>query len=109
MSVSTLYFETSDFPSAPEAIIKPIAMPAAGVFSGPPASNIDMIEAQIVACEDEPFEDMISETTRIVYGNSSFVGINRSIDFRARFPCPISRRPGPRKLPVSPTENGGKL
>src|SRR5271154_3629426 len=109
MSVRTLYLLTSDFPSAFVAIIKPIAMPATGFFNGTPASIMESIEAQIVAWEDEPFEDIISETTRIVYGNSSFVGSKRSIDLRARLPWPISRRPGPRKLPVSPTEYGGKL
>src|SRR5271170_4390006 len=99
MSVRTLYLLTSDLPSALVAIIKPIAIPATGFLSGTPASIIERMDAQIVACDDEPFEDMISETTRIVYGNSSLVGSKRSIDLRARLPWPISRRPGPRKLP----------
>ena len=52
---------------------------------------------------------MISETTRIVYGNSVFSGSTGWIARQASLPWPISRRPGAPMRPVSPTENGGKL
>ncbi len=41
-------------------------MPAAGFLIGTPASIKARIEAQTDAIEEEPFEDKISETTRIV-------------------------------------------
>src|SRR3989338_3925555 len=96
MSVKTLYFSPSGF------IIKPIAIPAAIFLIGTPASIIDKHPAHTEAIEDDPLEDKISETTRIVYGNSSLLGIKFRKAFSARAPCPISRRPGPRKEPVSP-------
>ena len=46
---------------------------------------------------------------RIVYGNSSGVGITGSSARCASAPWPMSRRFGPRMNPVSPTEYGGKL
>ncbi len=63
MSVRTLYFPESGFSSSS---IRPIAIPAAGFFIGTPASIRDITEEQTVAMEDEPFDDKISETTRIV-------------------------------------------
>ena len=47
-------------------MIRPIAMPATGAFSGTPASIIASDEPQTVAIEEEPFDSVISETTRIV-------------------------------------------
>ena len=84
-------------------------MPAAGFFRGTPASIRDRLEAHTVAIDEEPFEDRISETTRMVYGNSSVVGMSGRSPFSAKTPCPISRLPGPRNEPISPTEYGGKL
>ena len=46
--------------------ISPIATPATGARSGTPASIIDKLEPQTVAIEDEPFDSVISETSRIV-------------------------------------------
>ncbi len=43
-----------------------MAIPATGSFSGTPASIIDSEAPQTVAMEDEPFDSVISETTRIV-------------------------------------------
>ena len=43
-----------------------MAMPAVGRFSGTPASISASEEPQTVAMEDEPFDSVISETTRIV-------------------------------------------
>ena len=47
--------------------------------------------------------------TRIVYGNSSFVGRTGTMARSASAPWPISRRPAPRIMRTSPTEYGGKL
>ena len=46
--------------------MSPMAMPAAGFLSGTPASIMESDDAHTVAIEDDPFEDIISETTRIV-------------------------------------------
>ena len=51
----------------------------------------------------------MSDTTRIVYGNSSVDGIIGTSARSASAPWPMSRRLGPRMKPASPTENGGKL
>ena len=51
----------------------------------------------------------MSETTRIVYGKSSWLGIIGTSARSASAPWPMSRRLGPRMKPASPTENGGKL
>ena len=64
---------------------------------------------QIVAIDDEPFDSRMSDTTRIVYGNSFSSGRTAWSERHARRPWPISRRPGEPKRLTSPTENGGKL
>ena len=51
-----------------------MATPATGAFSGTPASIIDNEPPQTDAIEDEPFDSVISETTRIVYGKSVAAG-----------------------------------
>jgi hypothetical protein len=58
MSVRIAYL----FPS----ITSPIATPATGAFSGTPASIIASVPPQTVAIDDEPFDSVISETTRMV-------------------------------------------
>ncbi len=50
-------------------------MPATGRTNGTPASIKDSDDPQTDAIEDEPFDSKMSETTRIVYGNSSIGGI----------------------------------
>jgi len=47
--------------------ISPMAIPATGAFIGTPAAIKDIHPAQILACDDEPFDSSISLTTRIVY------------------------------------------
>ena len=49
-------------------------MPATGRLIGTPASISESDEPQTEAIEDEPFDSRMSETTRIVYGNSSIDG-----------------------------------
>ena len=43
-----------------------MAMPATGRVSGTPASIMDSEAPQTVAMDDEPFDSVISETTRMV-------------------------------------------
>ena len=52
----------------------------------------------------EAFDSIISETTLIVYGKSSYSGKTGLIALWARFPCPISLRPVNPILPTSPTQ-----
>ena len=76
---------------------------------GTPASISDSVEPQTEAIELEPLDSKMSETTRIVYGKSSWLGIIGTSARSASAPWPMSRRLGPRMNPASPTENGGKL
>jgi hypothetical protein len=46
--------------------MRPIAMPAVGRFSGTPASISASDDPHTVAMDDEPFDSVISETTRMV-------------------------------------------
>src|SRR6478672_9771317 len=91
------------------SLTRPIAMPATGDFSGTPASIIARDDPHTDAIDEEPFDSVISETTRSTYGNASIVGLTACTPRLARRPCPISRRLGAPKRPASPTENGGKL
>ena len=85
-----------------------MAIPATGAINGTPASIKDKVEPQTAACEVEPFEDIVSETTRIAYGKVDTGGITASSALSASAQCPISRLLGDIILPVSPTEYGGK-
>jgi len=71
-------------------------------------ADVDLLPLQTEAIELLPFDSVMSEITRIVYGNLSSGGRIDSIDRSARQPCPISRRPGPRMGRTSPTEYDGK-
>ncbi len=86
-----------------------MATPATGALIGTPASISDRVLPHTEPIDVEPFELSTSETTRIVYGNSSASGITGSSARSASAPWPISRRPGPRIGRVSPTLKGGKL
>src|SRR5918997_2531658 len=86
-----------------------MAMPATGRAFATPASNTDRLEPQTDAIDDDPFDSRMSDTTRIVYGNSSWSGITGTSARSARAPWPMSRRLGPRMKPASPTENGGEV
>ena len=65
---------------------KPIAIPATGALIGTPASINAKEAPQTEAIEDEPLDSVISDTTRMVYGNSSKVGIMAWIPRRAKRP-----------------------
>src|SRR6516165_81140 len=91
------------------SLISPTAIPATDRGSGTPASIIASDEPHTDAIDDEPFDSVISETTRSTYGNCSMGGLTACTPRLARRPWPISRRFGAPKRPASPTENGGKL
>ena len=84
-------------------------MPATGRAIGTPASISDRLEPHTEAIELEPLDSRMSETTRMVYGKSSCVGMTGTSARSASAPWPMSRRLGPRMKPASPTEKGGKL
>ncbi len=65
---------------------KPIAIPATEALIGTPASINASEEPQTEAIELEPFDSVISETTRTVYGNSSTVGITAATPRFAKRP-----------------------
>src|SRR5579875_792470 len=101
MSVRMAYFSPS--------ITNPMAIPAQGDFSGTPASMSESEAPHTLAIDEEPFDSMMSETTRIAYGNSASGGTRLAIARSARAPWPISRRPGFFFNDTATTENGGKL
>src|SRR5256886_13517859 len=101
MSVRTVHL-------SPE-VTRPIAMPPIISLIGTPASMSASVDPHVDAIDDEPFDSSVSLTTRIVYGNSSFVGRTGRIARSASAPWPISRRPAPRIMRTSPTENGGEV
>ena len=84
-------------------------MPATDFAIGTPAFSRLSVPPQTVAMDEDPLDSRISETSRMVYGNDSLLGSTLSSARSARWPWPISRRPGAPMRPVSPTENGGKL
>ena len=79
-------------------------MPDTGALIGTPASISASVEPQTEPIDDEPFDSSVSDTMRIVYGNSAAGGIIASSARCASAPWPMSRRFGPRMKPVSPTE-----
>ena len=89
--------------------MRPIATPATGALVGTPASISDKLVPQTLAIELEPFDSVISDTTRMTYGNVPMSGMMASTPRRASRPWPISRRFGEPIKPVSPTLYGGKL
>ena len=48
------------------SLIRPMAIPATCAFSGTPASIMDRQPPQTEAMEEEPFDSVISDTTRMV-------------------------------------------
>ena len=72
--------------------IRPMAMPATGRFSGTPASMRASEPPQTVAIDEEPLVSVMSDRTRIVYGNSSIVGSIGCSARHASLPWPTSRR-----------------
>ena len=57
------------------SVTRPVEIPATGSFIGTPAAINDNVLPQILPCDVEPFEDKTSDTTLIVYGNTSCDGI----------------------------------
>ena len=96
MSVTSTFWLWSSF------VKRPIEMPATVRLIGTPASMSARQPLQIDAIDEEPFEPMISETTRIEYGKSS--GSTSASERSARAPWPISRRPVEPRRPTSPVQ-----
>src|SRR5688500_1239539 len=90
-------------------LMRPMATPATAEDIGTPASMSASEPPQTEAIDEEPLDSRMSETQRMVYGNSDSDGSMGCNARRARLPCPISRRAGPRMNFTSPTEKGGKL
>ncbi len=86
-----------------------MATPATCDFKGTPASIRASEAPHTEAIDEEPFDSRMSETIRIVYGNSSFGGSTASTARSASAPWPMSRREGEPKRRTSPTEKEGKL
>ena len=63
-----------------------MATPATGALMGTPASISAKLVPQTEAIELDPFDSVISETTRMAYGNSSTVGNIAATPRRARRP-----------------------
>mmetsp|Transcript_10459 Transcript_10459/g.27697 ORF Transcript_10459/g.27697 Transcript_10459/m.27697 type:complete len:241 (-) Transcript_10459:1426-2148(-) len=103
MSVSTR--GSSSPPSSSR--IRPIATPAITLDMGTPASIRASDPPHTLAMDDEPDDSVISDSTRIEYGNSFSFGTPGTSARSARFPWPTSRRPGAPVRPTSPTEQGG--
>ena len=91
-------------PSA--AVNRPTEMPARVAVIGTPASIMAKQPPQTDAMEDEPFDSVMSETTRMVYGKSSGSGRMAKSERSARAPWPTSRRPGPDSTGFAYTEVG---
>src|SRR5204862_7903227 len=98
---------TTKLPSG--SLMRPIAAPATGALIGTPASMRASVEPHVEAIDVEPFEVTHSDTRRITYGNSSWLGRTGTSARSARWPCPMSRRDGPRIGLFSPVLYGGKL
>ena len=84
-------------------------MPETGASIGTPASMRASVEPHTEPIDDDPFDSSVSETRRIVYGNSSTEGMTASSARCAIAPCPMSLRFGPRMKPVSPTRVGREV
>ncbi|OQA15703.1 MAG: hypothetical protein BWY64_02787 [bacterium ADurb.Bin363] len=61
-------------------------MPATGALIGIPPSISARVLPHTLAIDEEPFDSSTSDTSLIVYGNSSSDGITHSRAFSARAP-----------------------
>ena len=68
------------------SLIRPIAIPATCAVSGTPASISAKQPPHTDAIEDEPFDSVISDTTRIEYGKSARSGSTATSARLARRP-----------------------
>ena len=106
-SLPRMSLRTANLPSGP--VMRPIAAPATGALIGTPASMRASVEPQVDAIDVEPLDVTHSDTSRMTYGKSAADGSTGRSARSARWPCPISRRPGPRIILFSPVEYGGML
>ena len=106
-SLPRMSVRTAKRPSG--SLMRPIAAPATGALIGTPASMSASVEPHVDAIDVDPFDVTDSDTSRMTYGKSSWLGRTGRRARSARLPCPISRRPGPRIGLFSPVEYGGML
>ena len=71
---------------SPSLDINPIAIPATCSRIGTPAAIKDKLDAHTEACDVEPFEEIASLTSLIVYGKSTFGGTTGTNAFSAKAP-----------------------
>ncbi len=93
-SLPRMSVRTTNFPSG--SLMRPIAAPPTAALIGTPASMSARLDPHVEAIEVEPLDVTHSDTRRMTYGNSSSEGSTGSRARSARWPWPISRRPGPR-------------
>src|SRR5690554_7763487 len=62
----------------PSYFTRPMAMPATGFLMGTPASMSASVLPHALAMDEEPLDSSTSDTTRMVYGNSSSGGMTGS-------------------------------
>jgi len=91
------------------SVISHIAIHATGALIGTHASIRANVEPQVAAIEDDQFDDNISVTTLIVYGNSSFEGITGNKALSANAQCQIALFHTANLFDTSHTQKGGKL
>src|SRR5215467_7699092 len=96
-------------PTLSPSLTKPIATPATCDLSCSPASISASDAPQTDAIDEEPLDSRMSDTTRIVYGNSSLGGRIASTGRSARAPWPMWRREVYFNNGTATTENEGKL
>src|ERR1041384_8527103 len=90
-------------------MIRPIATPATAALIGTPASISPSDPPHTDAIDELPLDSRMSDTTRIVYGKSSYTGTTASTLRSARKPWPTSRRDWPRSGLTSLVAHGGGL
>src|SRR3954464_5450613 len=86
-----------------------MAMPATGRSTGTPAFISERLEPHTDAIDDEPFDSRMSDTTRIVYGNSSTDGTTGTSARSGRAPAPVARAWGPAEAARLPDREGREV
>ena len=83
-SLPRMSVRTTNRPSG--SLIRPIAAPATGALIGTPASISARVDPQVDAIDVEPLEVTHSDTSRMTYGNSSWLGRTGTSARSARWP-----------------------
>lgn len=83
---SSVPFMSVRITSCVSSDIIPIAIPLTGAFIGTHPERRASVDPQTLAIDVEPHDPSTSETSLMVYGNSSFCGIIGSSAFSASLP-----------------------